>query len=299
VEHELTEHELEDAGFSARRGLGAARHGTGFADMSAKLSKHAAKAQAKAKSKSKKSNFNSPSMQRKAEAASSGKNSSVEMVEDTVRAVEGSVMKELEVDGQLKDRLASLQAAARNAIGDNAEAQKRLSGLTEKIRELRKRGASFVDANKKALHAANMAQSELMTRNGSCLMPQDKQLLEETIKEAEFIAKTIDDLGSQRSDILSHVLNGLANVKVAQVEGVTPKPQVLQHLFAFIHEQESMQIPHNNAQVRLKHCLGICSRILGAQVTTQEVDAFAAIVRDLEALNVAAGSTADAPPQAS
>jgi hypothetical protein len=87
-----------------------------------------------------------------------------------------------------------------------------------------------------------VAESSVVAKGWRSISQEDGRELEQNVKEARRILKSLVGFGGQRNDILAHALNGLANAKVAEALGEQQRPQVFEHLFALLHESASLEV---------------------------------------------------------
>eukprot|EP00039_Didymoeca_costata_P025566 m.13846 g.13846 ORF g.13846 m.13846 type:complete len:265 (+) comp4937_c0_seq2:262-1056(+) len=225
--------------------------------------------------------LHSPSLMRKAEADATGKYASVAMVEDAVRAVEGGVKKELEADKKYMLRMDKVSQATQTISSNSSSQQSLLQDAEERLEKL-KGNKEFQSNNEALFRKANIARANVGSLYNTVLSREDISVLKDNMEEAQKICESLKGLGGARSSILDHALNGLANAKVSQASGEVPRPEVFQKLFALLHDTQSMEVAHGNAQVRLNHCLRVCEGILNKQPKKELVEEFHTLVCTLE-----------------
>lgn len=222
-----------------------------------------------------------------------GSMTSIETVEDAVRAVEGGVMKEMENDAELQKRVMRVRAHSAGQALDHEKMELRISALGSRIQAARKTATS-ADVQK-AIAKAEILYSGLSARAGNILTDSDKETLVTNLEEVKTIVLSLDGVASKRSALVMHCLNGLANAKVARAEGQQKRDEVMSQLYNLLQENESLEIPHSNAQVRLNHCLRICERILARHISENEVRDLEVVVNGVEDQTLPSASPCDGP----
>mmetsp|Transcript_35402 Transcript_35402/g.92635 ORF Transcript_35402/g.92635 Transcript_35402/m.92635 type:complete len:288 (-) Transcript_35402:90-953(-) len=241
----------------------------------------------------------SPGTMRKAQVVGMGENSSLMVVEAAVRAVEGGVLSDLSQDEKLRSRVQRVRMNSTDAVFEQERTEKRLSDMGTRLSALRPRLSDDESMTSK-LTQAEIKHSTLSAKVGVLLDEAEKEQLVTNLEEAQQIVEKLDGVGSRRNHILLHCLNGLANAKVATASGATERKEVLTQLFALLHEDQSLEVPHNNSQVRLNHCLKICERIVARAVDIDEVNELDRRIAAIEKIVPAAddgGAAAAAAPQ--
>eukprot|EP00040_Diaphanoeca_grandis_P019777 m.104717 g.104717 ORF g.104717 m.104717 type:complete len:265 (-) comp27589_c0_seq2:116-910(-) len=220
-----------------------------------------------------------------------GNHTSIEVVEDAVRLVEDGVNKELAIDLEYKRRVESVGSRSRCAIDVTMQMQAELEALGTRLKDVRDTSAVNPELDK-MLTQAFILQSKLTMKSSNQLDDADRALLTENLEEAQVIMVKLESVGDKRNDILLHALNGLANAKIAKAQGIPQRPEVISQLFNLLNENQSLEVPHSNAQVRLNHCLRISERIINQQVDPEDVRKLETLVVQLEQLQGTATATA-------
>lgn len=224
----------------------------------------------------------SPATMRKNQMATMGQHASIEVVEDAVRAVETGVLKELKNDVKFADRICDVRQRSRSTIDMVDQTETIIDQIGTRLKAVRDKTKVFDPTLEQELTKAFIQQSKLAMRATNTLTDANKTKLFENLLEAEKILENLKGVGDKRNDILLHALNGLANVKVARAMGTVQRPEVISQLFNLLQESQTLEVPHNNAQVRLNYCLKICEGIIGQQISKEDIDRLLEQVRKVE-----------------
>eukprot|EP00038_Savillea_parva_P008674 m.178466 g.178466 ORF g.178466 m.178466 type:complete len:297 (-) comp14549_c0_seq1:294-1184(-) len=236
------------------------------------LPKAVIKAQEKAKKRMQEQAQNgySPGTMRKAQVQDMAEHASLLVVEEAVRAVEGSMLTDISEDANLRTRVSKVQNTSTDAVFAQERMEQRLDDLGARIKVLR---TSITDpVLMKKVTQADIKHGTLTMKASVMLDESEKEQLVSNLEESQKIVASLEGYASRRNHILLHCLNGLANAKVASAaEGTQARKEVLKQLYALLHEDQSLEVPHNNSQVRLNHCLKICERIVARAIDANDV----------------------------